>query len=473
MSHAHVSTDAVSSRLTGNVALGAIAACACLVTADYLGLSMLRSSVWGLPAGLWFLVLWIGSFTLMPWLRARRFPEPAPSGNLLLQPASVLLTRAAAPAYRSLTTVARGLGIAPHRLAQCDVVLSRLHAAVPWPVRPPKVLLDLPPGMLRRLDSAEGVMPVDWRPLTHASRADAHDATVLQGALGQIVLTGTGHGPARRDSDWSGPAAYTHAGLFPPSITTDQATIVGLDLDDPTDVRVLRLATELFVALRRDAQDVPFSARLAGVLPIGAENLDPQATIDHLLIAAAQECLASPAGPDHVLGATIARLASARFTSDACTLELPARRDWTERLVLAQEPDPILLLRLAATRVAALDDAAALDAIAQADELIRARRLPFAAPQNLGFLQSEIDHSPDTAIRFGRVVAGISLLIATVPPGRVPFLKDDLLDDLRHTPWLLGRDHDLALIHRVLRALERSRETPSQPAKLIEPAIAA
>jgi len=461
-------------------ALVILAACASLITADSLGLAWLRSPLLGVPAGLWVLALALLAFNLFPRLR-RHASAAVPSPSPLFRPAAHGLARAMETTHRAARRTAIRLGLSSRRVRDAEHAIARLHAIIPWPARPGCVRLELPDHLARHLAGEPSRLPIDFV-RAPGDRAELLDAVVRLGPLGQILITtprlAQANALTETQADWAAPGPLTHAGLFPPCIRAHAATVVGLDLDRAGDRAALRLAIELFVALRRDPLQLQLADRLAGTLPFDTPDRSHQQRIDEILVALADASVTSEQGPDHPFAAIAARLVSARLTSDACTLDLSDRRLRLENAVAARHPDPVLLLRLAALRAADLDDDAAINAMIRADRLIRARQPGFASLENLAFLQSELEHSPDTALCLGRVAAGIALLASTTPPSRLDFLRTDVLDDLRHTPRLLGRDHDVAFMHRVFRAIEQSRENAAPepataPASPPEPAIAA
>ena len=92
----------------------------------------------------------------------------------------------------------------------------------------------------------------------------------------------------------------------------------------------------------------------------------------------------------------------------------------------------------------------------RADRLIR-QRGTFEGLDHMKLLQAELEHGTFGGMTIGRVAAGICLACAVTPADRIMFLRDDLLDDLRLSSYLVGRDREHAILIDVFRQLERNR----------------
>jgi hypothetical protein len=138
------------------------------------------------------------------------------------------------------------------------------------------------------------------------------------------------------------------------------------------------------------------------------------------------------------------------------TITSGQRRTWVEACARVVSDEPEVLLRLAAVRFSMSDDDAGIDALRRADALLRREGLE-VAPDPVAFLQAELEHGPESPMTLGRVAAGLCLSLAGVPAERIPFLIEDLLDDMRFSNWLVGRDQDRALLIRIMRELAASR----------------
>jgi hypothetical protein len=116
------------------------------------------------------------------------------------------------------------------------------------------------------------------------------------------------------------------------------------------------------------------------------------------------------------------------------------------------------VLRLAAAQFAAGHDDDALRSLQWGVRVLRSSNAECTVDP-LAFVQSEIELGQPGGLSTGRIAAGLALLWATTETSRHPFLRDDLTDDLRHAGWLMGRDHDRAVLERVMLTLEAMDET--------------
>ncbi|MCA9298020.1 MAG: hypothetical protein KDA28_03080, partial [Phycisphaerales bacterium] len=127
-------------------------------------------------------------------------------------------------------------------------------------------------------------------------------------------------------------------------------------------------------------------------------------------------------------------------------------------------PDsPEVLLRLAAVRFADLDDHAGFQALVKADQMLRETpNLP--SIEHLPLLEHEIRHPDEGPMMLGRIASGICLACASIPRERIPYVREDVMDDVRFSKWLVGRDPDRQLLDQVFRVLEGCPEDTRQAA---------
>lgn len=487
----------------------AIAACACVSTAFFLGATWLGHPVLGLPVGAWAIAGAVTAGTLAR--RAGRHTPGAhpasfvPSASLApsasVSPAPTPTSHAgptqlAAPAFIATPSPAP---IDPHPLPPLrettsptwptDPLLSavfhagsraaarltaplndqedsalagvagRIAAAVP--TRPLRVGAALAPVDAERLREH---LPADTE-LAALDPAEITDSrlTLRQHCLDALITRNADHTltidtptSRRRDAawfDWNAPRPISYAALFPFRVDT------------------ARVGHVAWPGCAREAALLADAARLAALLGRLAPRL---ALADHLhgrhtpserVIHAAFDRLAShlhageSAEPTAALGNT-ARLAgrvlSAAAAGPALELELASRRRLVEIAARSAGHEPEVMLRLAAVRLSCYADTLGLDALERADRMLRdCAALPGADP--LAYVQSEIELAPFGMMTFGRVAAGIALACLTADADRVKYLRDDLLDDMKFSHWLIGRDQDRALLTEVFRCLERTR----------------
>ena len=88
------------------------------------------------------------------------------------------------------------------------------------------------------------------------------------------------------------------------------------------------------------------------------------------------------------------------------------------------------------------------------------------------YLHAEIVGGADDALTVGRAAAGIWLTCAA-KLDRLPYLAEDIEDDLRDAEWLIGRDQDHLLLRQVTRSARAARGLRPAATEDVEPAQAA
>lgn len=482
----------------------ALGASLAVFTAAWLGADWLREPVAGLPAGAWL----IAASAAFGWSAARRRAgERAPTA---IKPAGAdgsptseqndgvpsLIATAEHPPSAPLARSAWLRWIAP-RIAdaweafrfvgaigtQGDDPLDRLDAwlstrhdrAVAWPSAPLRVGIDIPDSLGAALLHAKGEATVEWVPL----RGDLDDAAAFRRLRLDAIVRRQGHGPVRvsiaerpgREAawyDWSSPPPLTLASLFPARIDPAKVTLGWVDDSDADEAALLRSLIECSAALARSPERITLADRIAGRRPTLAaapvEALRTSARADGDL---AERCLGRlaellAAKPRSAREATPAQraaawVASAWLSTPRPSLDAGARLKGVEAACAILGNEPEALLRLVAARFAAFEDEGAMDAVLAADRAIRERETE-PVIDHLAFVQSEVDLGLPAPATLGRVAAGICLVCATHPFDQLPYLRDDLTDDMRYAGWLIGRDQDRAVLLEVFRTLERTRQ---------------
>jgi hypothetical protein len=218
---------------------------------------------------------------------------------------------------------------------------------------------------------------------------------------------------------------------------------------------MLRVLIEVAASLARSPWRLSLADRLLGRWPRVA-RVGRGATTGEEALAR----LTGPLGRGIELRASLAqpcaRALSAWLASTPAPVDVAARRAGVESAATILGDEPEALLRLAAVRFAAHDDGAAFDALQRADKVIRAAKHEPVSDQ-FAFLESEVKLGLHEPMTLGRVAAGICLVAATRPSDHLPHLRDDLMEDLRFSEWLVGRDQDRALLLDAFRMLERGR----------------
>lgn len=132
---------------------------------------------------------------------------------------------------------------------------------------------------------------------------------------------------------------------------------------------------------------------------------------------------------------------------------------------IADEPEAAL--RLGAVQMSCARVDAATDAFESAATAIRRGKLA-ATSDPTPYILGEAELGGTDRLSYGRVCAGIALLQATSRAETMPYLHDDLLDDLAHAGWDQTRSDDLETVRGLLRrvGIERGASTSTGRRKL-------
>ncbi len=456
-----------------------IGSCVFLSTAVWLGAEWPRLPALGMPFGVWVVAVGFAGVTLLQWIGSNRETAAgAESGSETTGPrraspvtttdskSRVTSTLSMTPGqwwsgalnagWRSLRRACSSLATTNERLAAierrwCARIDRRAESAGPL-----RVGVSLPPEQAAALVAESGTLPLEWMALPSGQGAqqalEEHhlDAVIRSAAHGPSCLMTKEHpGQDGFWYDWSRARPLSYASVFGARVDPSQVT---LDLEESLaagGASVVRAVVETAAALSRTPARLSLSDRLRGRLPWSDSSEESS-----LLRLA--ETLAAPGVARTSAAQAGARAVGAWLTSTQSPVNIETRRRLVEATseLLGEEPES--LLRLAAVRFAAWDDGAALDALLRADRAIRAGG---AEPvvDHLAFLQAEVELGVPDPMTLGRVAAGICLVCSSGPAERIPYIRDDISDDLRYSGWLIGRDQDRALLMEVFRALERAR----------------
>lgn len=153
-----------------------------------------------------------------------------------------------------------------------------------------------------------------------------------------------------------------------------------------------------------------------------------------------------------------ARVASAWLATWTGPMPDAERRNGIECCAELAGDEAEVALRLAAARLACGSDRTGLDALESADRMLRDRSLIPGVDQ-FAFVQAELATQLQTPLAVGRVAAGACMIASTMSAEKFVFFKDDVLDELKHSPLLVGRDQDHRLLVQVFRTLDRIRRS--------------
>ncbi|KAA0217022.1 MAG: hypothetical protein DYG94_02040 [Leptolyngbya sp. PLA3] len=446
-------------------------------TGFVLGASWLARPLLGLPVGLWLIAAVYAAWR-RGWLDLLEASIPLPvtpaGAKLNLSP---LTQRRLAPALR--------LGVAA-RAVVADLTVAawnfeprspdQLREAVacaldrrPELAAPLRIGIAAPVDMTRSITTHEAAVPVCWRALDEGRSSSASAARLDLVFRHDGMRGGVANIPERDRRpatwfDWSTPRPLSFASVFPHHVDPAQLTITllpGADAHDP-------LVTSMLVAAAAQARfpaRLTLSDRFFGRMPLDGEedpsHIDPGAFRVRAMRRIAQTLSARDPTDASTLERTAASVVCAWLVTPGARVPMAERRSLLEAVAPFVRNRPETWLRLAAVRFANYDDDAAIQALLEADPLVRSSTDQIVVDQ-AGFVQSEISLGGSGPLTLGRIAAGICLLAAQHPYERLEFLRDDLLEDLRYSGWLLGRDQDSVMLHRVIRELTRIRRAESR-----------
>lgn len=496
--------------------LSVIAACAVVMTGHSLGWAWLSEPSLGLPAGLWIVIFTGG----VSWLSTRgattapaafvRTAEPTaeettPEPEVESAPAAREATapKADAPGVREpeASETAPRATAAPRPARRSH---SRIRST--WPGSfAPSAALNVLSGVARTFEGpggAEGglansisdwmdarqtptrslrvgVMLDDWAfgALSEGGPSDVEWTMVEAGSTLEALRRGnldavvTAGGDDSADTlvvrtrehsskeaawfDWGAERPISYFSVFPmrldPSRVTLPGALTGIERRDPEALDSARRLIRLASMCGRYPARLTLADRLSGrtSIPRGGGGLD-------LTADAFREAACSLGESRTALDRIAARTASAWIATAPDSLSEEERCELADRVLKVCGDEAEVLLRVAAVRLAMLDDNLGIDALIRADRMIR-QRGTIEGLDHLRLLQAELEHGAFGGMTIGRVAAGVCLACSVTPADRIAFLKDDLIDDFRLSSWLVGRDKEHAVLLSVFRELERHR----------------
>lgn len=382
--------------------------------------------------------------------------------------AASLTARAGLPVVEWFHARTNGRTATPDSLERS---FSAWHDRLSWPTRPAHVaLVGLTDRARRALLSTESNPGIRWflgdDRIDDQTLCERHalDAVLTADADGHLRLA-THERPGRDASwyDWGARRPISYASVFPGRL---DPFLVDVGPADPHEAPVLAALTAAACVLARHPGRLSAVDRARGRrpidLPVASRQVDDGS---HPVVGAMDGLIDAitdwPVGKAPTGSVRIAaRIASAWLAGTACGQEPVDRLSGLEAAARILPDEPEALLRLAAVRLAAGRDDAGMESLADADALLResgevAQVDPFA------FLQAELEAGESNPMTVGRVAAGICMVCTKTPAERLPYLRDDIMDDMRYAEWLVGSDPDRMLLHRVFDEIARSRREPA------------
>lgn len=323
--------------------------------------------------------------------------------------------------------------------------------------RPLRIGFDLPEAWADRLvhgDAGADGEEIVWieagdptRSLGRACQDLDLDAIVRSDGAGTgsgriRLLTRPGLDQDEAWDDWSRPGRLSYATVFPARLDPILVTLGGLDAPSIEQTPLARAVLVSASLLRRWA--------------LSGEPHDGERAQMTLRTTARRLRDALDQGQTSELV-----LAASRVTSAAACLwpdYLPTgeRNELLEAIHSVLPDEAEITLRLAAVCAASMNDGRVRSLLVEASaQLAACDRLATINP--LGFILSELEHSEGSGLCVGRVGAASCLLAAATDPREYPYVRDDLFDDMRYSPWLVGRDQDRAFLMELF--MDRTSET--------------
>ncbi|MEO1009413.1 MAG: hypothetical protein AAFX79_12700 [Planctomycetota bacterium] len=451
--------DGRSFRSVGEGGVGglawAVGVCSVVLTAWVLGAGWLAAGVLGLPAGLWIILGVLGGRWLIngPLLdqgveSVRRSSEDQPPRiGVVLAGAT---ERVASVAERVLDAAApdgENTGGTPGEAFR----------------RPLRIGVAADADTQHALERTSGALPADFVPVRGPQTLDGPfwRSTGLDGIIEQAERGG----PLRlhiavRDGkpaawrDWASPLPRSYAGLFPIRFDPERVTLADVQWSADESVELVRATAEVAALLGRHPARLGRTDRWRGRPPL-ALLLGTRMVSDPALDAAMANLLAvlEAAGPE-AAGAPMMRALASYLALPACGLE-PGARGAAARLIgRLDAPEGETLLRASAAAFASGRDVLGYDLLLTGHQHI-ARGGSHDDGETLEFALSDIAFNREGGEVFGRVAAGIAFATALVEPERVPYVLDDLRDEIASAPWLQSNPDEQEGLLRVIEALSQ------------------
>lgn len=409
-----------------------------------------------------------------PW------PDALPRQATLRTSAAALEALASAAELTGRLCRLAGLDVDPSLAADS---IARWHDSQEWPERPIRIGLVDPAAWSRNVASASGVVPtqcfeVPAPQAEHALHTLRMDVLITpDGQDGFIFRTPELPDHEAAWYDWGLQRPISYPSLFPTRL--DAANITLAPSPAGEDATLMRLLAETLGTLSRHQARLDLTDRLLGRRPM---DLNPAACNSLRQFSPTSDIMGRLAAhltthlADFRTGATPtsgeragARVLGAWAAAWPGSIDDATRRASMEAAARVCADEAETMMRLAAVRFGCCDDDLGLEALQRALRLMQPDRVVL---QNdpAAFLAAELAAGEPGPWTIGRLAVGVALMCATTPSEKCSYFRDDLADDLVHSPILVGRDQDQLLLRRVL-AMATAAALASNPA--IDPSGAA
>jgi len=310
---------------------------------------------------------------------------------------------------------------------------------------------------------------IDPGSLCSRSLLDAWVCTTRMGAL--EVRTVEHAGKEAAWYDWAQRRPLSYPAVFPMRVDCERLTLPGMagKLSNPPLARALIEAVATF---SRQPARLSLADRVGGRRPLVNRRPTPQAVAtyvpdpDGIAGLVARLCRRLGVLEDGVAVGepeqAASRLVGALLSTALAGFDDQVRRQGLETAARITPDEPETILRLAAVRLAVHDDGGGLDALELADQMLRKGGDLLPVDQS-GFLHSEVEHGcgggsgGGGGLTLGRLAAGVCLASAVLPSHHLGYFRDDMLDDVRYSSLMLGREQDMSVLTEVFRMLESAR----------------
>jgi hypothetical protein len=346
-------------------------------------------------------------------------------------------------------TDAAGESPAQRRLA------GRLDSAR-WPTSPLRVGLRVGHELSRRIKEAPGsggvrfVFVASETGDRDACRSLDLDAMLVALPAGMKILTREHRQREAAWFDWGSTRPLSYPAVFPTRLDCGQVTVDESPAGD-VEVHLLRAILEAAAVSSRASARLVLADRWGG-----RKAVDEGGVLDDAMSRLAGVFQQASLGQVRSAHRAAARVLSAWALADRPGGFSPRQRQLAELCARCAGNEAEVMLRLGAARLADLDDAGGRQALLAADRMLRDRpTLP--GVDNEAFVQAELDQGRHDPLAVGRVAAGIVLACAAMPVEKLVFTQGDLLDEMRFSAWLVGRDQDRTLVHCLTRELVSQR----------------
>lgn len=431
-------------------------ACAVVSTARWLGAGWVGESWLGLPVGIWVVGAVIGGTIL--WERRRQA-----EGEGSLPALSDLAGRAHAgvrklfshPIYSTGAPEGEVRAETPHRTF---AIRANSTAPLRIGVGGPEEIVE---AFVEQTREEEG-LEARYEPLSSPVRDSEECAR--RSLAGAVAFSATGQtaivlpevrGREAAWDDWSHRLALSYPGVFPARVDASRIACGPVRVATPRETRLVARMAEAAALLAQ-------TESRTGVRRSPEWSAEHRRRVERAMKSLARTFIADWTNDDADRGvvppacrATARGLGAWLSTWDG-EIDPQERRQWMSLCAAFLDDEPEAHLRLAAAQIGAYEDDQAFPALSRAFELLRASgELPLSDP--LAFVLAEMEVGDFTSLALGRVAAGLAIAWATTPKESLAYLRDDLVDDLRHSGKLVGRDQDHAFIKRVMAHMDRLR----------------